>query len=72
MAVLLPRPVALRAWRVRTKSFETKENRHEYRIDDCGRLGRGGFEELPERVREALGELAGAAKEGLLALAVRA
>src|SRR4051794_15262681 len=27
-------------------------------------------EELPERVREALGELAGAAKEGLLALSV--
>jgi hypothetical protein len=26
--------------------------------------------ELPERVREALGELAGAAKEGLLALSV--
>src|SRR5215207_4200419 len=28
------------------------------------------FEELPERVRDALGELAGAAKEGLLALSV--
>jgi len=28
------------------------------------------FEELPERVREALGELAGAAKEGLMALSV--
>src|SRR5919197_1059730 len=27
-------------------------------------------DELPERVREALGELAGAAKEGLLALSV--
>ena len=27
-------------------------------------------EELPERVREGLGELAGAAKEGLLALSV--
>jgi len=29
-----------------------------------------GTEELPERVREALGELAGAAKEGLMALSV--
>ncbi len=28
------------------------------------------FERLPERVQEALGELAGAAKEGLLALSV--
>ena len=28
------------------------------------------FEQLPERVQEALGELAGAAKEGLLALSV--
>jgi hypothetical protein len=28
------------------------------------------FEALPERVQEALGELAGAAKEGLLALSV--
>ena len=28
------------------------------------------FESLPERVQEALGELAGAAKEGLLALSV--
>jgi hypothetical protein len=28
------------------------------------------FEELPERVREALGELAGAASEGLMALSV--
>jgi putative transposase len=34
--------------------------------------GEERVEELPERVREALGELAGAAKEGLLALAVGA
>src|SRR3954462_12535841 len=32
--------------------------------------GEGSVSELPERVREALGELAGAAKEGLLALSV--
>src|SRR5688572_31249030 len=32
--------------------------------------GEERFEELPERVRDALGELAGAAKEGLLALSV--
>src|SRR3954452_7887641 len=31
---------------------------------------RESLDELPERVREALGELAGAAKEGLLALSV--
>src|SRR3954463_1302676 len=33
-------------------------------------LGEEFVDELPERVREALGELAGAAKEGLLALSV--
>jgi putative transposase len=33
-------------------------------------VGADSFEGLPERVREALGELAGAAKEGLLALSV--
>src|SRR4051794_32406474 len=32
--------------------------------------GESPVQELPERVREALGELAGAAKEGLLALSV--
>src|SRR3954452_13076859 len=32
--------------------------------------GEERVEELPERVRDALGELAGAAKEGLLALSV--
>jgi putative transposase len=32
--------------------------------------GEAPAEELPERVREALGELAGAAREGLLALSV--
>ena len=30
----------------------------------------GRFEQLPERVQEGLGKLAGAAKEGLLALSV--
>lgn len=33
-------------------------------------IGETTFDALPERVREALGELAGAAKEGLLALSV--
>ena len=32
--------------------------------------GEDRFDALPERVQEALGELAGAAKEGLLALSV--
>jgi transposase-like protein len=38
--------------------------------DADGDVGADRFEALPERVREALGELAGAAKEGLLALSV--
>ncbi|MGH3041988.1 MAG: IS256 family transposase [Gaiellaceae bacterium] len=38
--------------------------------DTDGDVGGDRFEALPERVREALGELAGAAKEGLLALSV--
>ena len=33
-------------------------------------IGHAKFDALPERVQEALGELAGAAKEGLLALSV--
>jgi hypothetical protein len=33
-------------------------------------VGDGRFERLPQRVQEALGELAGAAREGLLALSV--
>ena len=41
----------------------------EHRIRSAGRLGLGGAV-LPVRVQEALGELVGAAKEGLLALSV--
>src|SRR4051812_25194714 len=37
---------------------------------DADEVGADRFEALPARVREALGELAGAAKEGLLALSV--
>jgi len=33
-------------------------------------IGESKFDALPERVQDALGELAGAAKEGLLALSV--
>ncbi len=33
-------------------------------------IGESKFDALPERVQGALGELAGAAKEGLLALSV--
>ena len=33
-------------------------------------IGQEKFDALPERVQEALGEMAGAAKEGLLALSV--
>jgi len=38
--------------------------------DDADTIGESKFDALPERVQEALGELAGAAKEGLLALSV--
>jgi len=37
---------------------------------DADAVGEATFDALPERVQEALGELAGAAKEGLLALSV--
>jgi hypothetical protein len=37
---------------------------------DADAIGETKFDALPERVRDALGELAGAAKEGLLALSV--
>ncbi len=55
---------------MRTKSFEDRRNHHEDRI---GRVGRGqpaAYRHLPPLVQDALGELAGAAKEGLLALSV--
>jgi transposase-like protein len=40
-------------------------------VDDAAdAIGQTKFDALPERVQEALGELAGAAKEGLLALSV--
>jgi len=38
--------------------------------DGADEIGETKFDALPERVQEALGELAGAAKEGLLALSV--
>ena len=37
---------------------------------DADEIGQSKFDALPGRVQEALGELAGAAKEGLLALSV--
>ena len=40
------------------------------RIEPRSRHRTGREERLPERVQEALGELAGAAKEGLLALSI--
>jgi hypothetical protein len=41
------------------------------KVDEAAdEIGESRFEALPERVQEALGELAGAAKEGLLALSV--
>lgn len=38
--------------------------------DGAGAIGHAKFDALPDRVQEALGELAGAAREGLLALSV--
>jgi putative transposase len=71
VAVFSPRPIALRPWRVRTKSIETKEKTAMRTVDDAAdEFGGDRLEGLPDRVRDALGELAGAAKEGLLALSV--
>ena len=40
-------------------------------VDDADvEVGEGRIERLPQRMQDALGELAGAAKEGLLALSV--
>lgn len=47
-----------------------EENRHENVTHDGDTVGETKFDALPERMQEALGELAGAAKEGLLALSV--
>jgi transposase-like protein len=56
---------------VRTKSIETKEKTAMRTVDHAADDFDGDrFEALPERVRDALGELVGAAKEGLLALSV--
>ena len=50
--------------------YRDEEKRREDGIAGCRRDRRGKFGALPERVQEALGELAGAAREGLLALSV--
>src|SRR5215217_1252014 len=70
-AVLPPRPLALRAWRVRTSPPRTggtaamrTVSSHEVATEP------EAASDLPVRVQEALGELADAAKEGLLALSV--
>jgi putative transposase len=56
---------------VRTKSIETKEKTAMRTVEHAAdEFGGDRFDGLPERVRDALGELAGAAKEGLLALSV--
>ena len=39
-------------------------------VQDADEIGESKFGALPERVQDALGELAGAAREGLLALSV--
>src|SRR3954470_10625881 len=71
MAVLPPRPLPLAAGRVRNKSIETGGTAVGTVDDEADEVvGEGRIERLPQRVQEALGELAGAAKEGLLALSV--
>jgi hypothetical protein len=61
---LLPRPLLLRAWRVRT-SPPIQENHHEA-VEQVA----SAELVLPLGVQEALGELVGAAKDGPLALSV--
>src|SRR3954452_9344211 len=65
-AVLPPRPVPLGPWRVRTSPPRTGGTA----MRTVSPVPVADDEALPERVREALGELVGAAKEGLLALSV--
>src|SRR4051794_27417221 len=65
-AVLPPRPVPLGPWRVRTSPPRTGGTA----MRTVSPAPVADDEALPERVREALGELVGAAKEGLLALSV--
>ena len=49
---------------------DEEEPPHEDRNDGPGRTASETPDELPARIQEALGELAGAAKEGLMALSV--
>src|SRR4051794_2699248 len=65
-AVLPPRPVPLGPWRVRTSPPRTGGTA----MRTVSPAPVADDEALPERVREALGELVGAAKQGLLALSV--
>src|SRR3954447_14024961 len=70
-AVLPPRPVALRPWRVRNRCPRTGGPTAMRTVSTAAVAADGApAAALPERVQEALGELAGAAKEGLLALSV--
>lgn len=69
VAVLSPRPLVLRACGV-FKSIETRRDRHEERTGVATATVAAEEHALPERVQESLGELVGAAKEGLLALSV--
>src|SRR3954454_21750728 len=70
-AVLPPRPVALRPWRVRNRCPRTGGPTAMRTVSAASvAAGEAPVDGLPERVQEALGELAGAAKEGLLALSV--
>ena len=65
-AVLPPRPLPLAAFAVIRQ--RSRRNRHEDRIGRAAATVQEAV--LPARVQEALGELVGAAKEGLLALSV--
>src|SRR3954467_3979084 len=70
-AVLPPRPVLLGPWRVRIGSPRTGGPTAMRTVStESVAAGQERIEEWPASVREALGELAGAAKEGLLALSV--
>ena len=71
MAVLPPRPLRLGAFGASNQVREDRRNRHEEGIRPAGRHPAEALERpLPAEIQEALGELVGAAREGLLALSV--
>ena len=71
MAVLPSRPLRLGAFGRPSQVRKDRRNRHEQGIRPAGRHVRGGAgKAATPQIQQALGELVGAAREGLLALSV--